>query len=223
MAALKLVDYVPQLDRMLQHWTEVEAERGAALTMPDGTTHSLLLDLRPTLVEAQNVLVTASNSRQRAGADRDASRKALFTVGRRFNAAVRGILPSTTFVKELPRLPSVSSDPEKQLTAFRDMLDIWRHIDAPASPTAPVVPGAGFKVRIEEDGTEKDITHADFEGRLAALTEASRRFETTTQAQENALQTRNKLHEKLKALTMAYRKWIRGLYPPGSVLRRTLP
>jgi hypothetical protein len=223
MATLKIVDYVPVMDRVLQHWTEVEEARGEAVNLPDKTTRVMLQALRPALVDAQETLVVAVNAHEKATGRLDLARTAIFAVGRRFNEAVRGEFPGTTFVKSLPRVPGLSSDPERQLMAFRDMLDLWGQIDAPASPTAPVSLSAGFKVTIEEDGVEKDITLAEFAARLSALTDASRDVETTFQAQDTALQTRNKRHETLKALFTAYRKRIRGLYPPTSVLRRTLP
>jgi hypothetical protein len=223
MATLKIVDYVPMMDRVLQHWAEVEEARGEAVQLPDGTTREMLQALRPALVDAQETLVVAANAHEKTTGRLELARTAIFTVGRRFNEAVRGEFPGTTFVKSLPRIPSFSADPERQLMAFRDMRNLWQQIDAPISPTAPVTLGSGFKVTIEEGGIEKNIARADFEARLSALTSASRDVQTTFQVQDKALQTRNKRHETLKALFTAYRKRIRGLYPPTSVLRRTLP
>lgn len=218
-----LTDYIPLVEKFLTHWNDSETNLGRALVLDNGTTRDSLQDLKEELIALQNALINSENDRQEQIKLRDNARNEALPMAKQVRKAVLGALPSSAEARELPtRVPAFNADAQKQLVVLRDIENIWTRVDALPAATHPglVLP---FTVRVDLEGTETDLPRASYSAAVGRLTAAASALEAAEQALKQAQQERKKVTERLKAVFLAYRKLIRGLFPRTSALYRSLP
>jgi hypothetical protein len=218
-----ITDYIPLIDKFLQHWSDCENALGRAVVLETGTTRDGLQDLKESLVAAQSTITESENDRQAGIQEREKARGEALPIARQARKGILGVIPSSDEARQLPaRIPSPTTDAQKQLVALRDIENVWTRINAlPAGKYPSLV--QPFTVIVDLAGTEQTIALARYSTAVSSLATAASTLETAEQALTQAQQDRKKVIETLRKVFLAYRKLVRGLFPRTSALYRSLP
>ncbi|WP_395145362.1 hypothetical protein [Armatimonas sp.] len=205
-----------------RHWAAAETALGRAIVLKSGTGLAQLTALHQTVSAIALAQVTPENQRQAAALTRDTTRTAVRAVNSRLVTSVRGLLPETEFVAQLPALPTSNALAEKQLRAARDLESIWTSINALPENRYPSVKPP-LTILVKEDGATNALTLANYSARIAAYETA----QSTIRQLDETLATLNlrrddAIKKARKALT-EYRAAIRALFPEDSEQVQTLP
>ena len=205
-----------------RHWATAETALGRAIVLKSGTGLAQLTALHQEVSAIATAQVAPENQRQAAALTRDTTRTAVRAVNTRFAASVRGLLPDTEFIAQLPALPTSNALAEKQLRAARDLESIWTSINAlPESRYPSVKPP--LTILVKEDGITTTVTLANYSARITAYETAQsavRQLDETLAALN--IRRDEAIKKARKALT-EYRAAIRALFPEDSEQVQTLP
>jgi hypothetical protein len=221
--ALAQTDYIPTIDKVLQHWSDAETKLGRAITLADGTTRDGLQDLKTEYEAIQQAALTAGAHQKDGINQRDLSRKEGLEIAKQARKGILGLVPGSDPARELPtRIPAFNTDPQKQLLALRQIELAWQHVNAlPASQhPALVLP---LVLLVSLNGTDQSVPLARYSATIAALAAATTTLETAEQVLTQSQKDRKALSRKLDGIFTAYRKVIRGLFPAASPLTQSLP
>ena len=218
-----ITDYLPILQKHIQHWTDAEEAHQKPITLVDGSTLDTLRDLYEEYASAQTDGTNAEVAYQSARKSRDDARAVVMPVGVQVRNAILGQVPTAPEVQALrKRLPSLETTPQKQLLALNDVAAVWAAINAyPAGKFPSLTPP--LVVHADIHGTERTVTLAEFQVFIATLSQAAEAVETSEQILKQTKEERKKVQAKINPVLAAYAKMIKGLFPASSVIAKSLP
>ncbi len=223
MPAIGLNDYLPAVDKFLQHWKEAEGELGRAIVLEDGMTRTDLVALRTRLSASQTTLIDATNTIQATIARREQGRKATLPVARQVRKAIRNLIPSSEEARATPEVPATTAGPEKQLTALRDIANLWTRVNAlPANRYPSLTPPLIVSIETTP-GVYEAVTCAAYTARVAALDSDLQTLRVAEQVRVGQVESRDKRIEQIKTATKAYARAIQGLFTAGAPTARSVP
>ena len=222
MPTISSASLITTLASVERHWASAEAQLGRAIVLKSGTGRAEVAALHQEVFVIVSAQVTPENTRQAAAQTRDTARTAVRAVNSRFTATVRGLLPGTPFVAQLPSIPTSNALAEKQLRAARDLENIWTTLNALPPGTYPslVLP---LTILVKEDGTTSPVTLAHYNARITTYQTA----QSTVRQLDETLATlnlrRDEAVKKARKVLTEYRAAIRALFPEDSEQVLTLP
>ena len=218
-----LNDYLPTIDLYLAHWAEANAAKPAPLVLEGGETRADLQTVRAEFAQASATVLKAENDAQAGAAKRDLARKDALSVGRAARNAILGLIPSSPEAKSLPTIPGDGADPEKQLTALRDVEAIWQSLGELPKGQYPSLPRP-LTVEVEDaPGKVRHVGLGAYSVSVAALDSELQALRVASQERTRAQKDRQKAAEHGKALLTRYAETIRRVFPRTSAVYRSLP
>lgn len=208
-------NYLNKADEFTGHWTAVNtALSPSPIVLPNNYNQAGMTADRTALANLITASITAANNLGTQAAARDALRGPLAERIRQFNALVRGTFPGTGYVRDLPKVPSITSGDAVWMQTMADVDNIWTTINAitpvPIGLTIPMVLPGGY-------------TKANFNTDQAALNAAFTGVVNTTRLLKEALRTRNVAQLALETRYRQYRLQVQGRFAKGSPLLASLP
>jgi len=221
--AVNLNEYLPLVQKYIAHWASAEAELKGPLVLGEGSTIDTLRDLHESLASANTSCINAERAQLAVAQQRDSARAQVIPVAGQVRKAILGRLPGSPEAAQLPaRIPSLTTDVQKQLAALEQVQGVWSVVNAlPAHQypgfTPPLV------VRILQDGVTVAVTLAEFNVRCATLGQAAEAVQEASVALKQATVARHAVVAQINAVLASYSKVIKGTFPPGSTVLLSLP
>ena len=220
---LAINDTLPTIQTFLKHWDDTEAALGHPFTLADGSSSDTLRALHEAFYTAQQDGLVAENSHQGAIQARDNARKDVLPTALQARKAIRGLLPESEQVKQLPkRIPSITADVQTQLVALRDVLQVWESVNALPTTLYPTLTRP-LVVRIEVDNVLQSRAATHFQLQVATLSMAAETLVISEQGLRQAHANRDLVRRQVDGVLKKYRATVTGLLPRTSTLVRTLP
>lgn len=217
------IDYIPTLQQLIQHWTEAETVLGRAMILDDGTTLDGIRDLHETLASANAEVLAKENQRQGAIQARDHARSEALPTGRQARFSILGTIPQSEEARQLPKqLPPLTSVVAKQLVALQDIQEVWTAVNALPAGKYPAL-HLPLVVRVSLDGTERDVTLAQFQGMVASLGQGGEAVKQAEISLKVAQKGRKEVVLRAQVVLRKYRALIRGLFPTTSKIAQSVP
>jgi hypothetical protein len=216
MANFKMTAFVSEMQKIVAHWTQVNAALPTDKYLVIAKDYTLT-DFQTELTALQqklNNMVATENQLQGAMSEREIKKTAVRESQRRFRQGVQGRLDGTKYVAMLPLLPVARATEGVNLKAFQDVRDIWQQIDA----DTVLVPQSERPFVLAE-GYGQSAFVAD----LGALTGV---YNTIRSANSTLSTQRKSRDERIKALrkrALLYGKTVRSRLPEGHALTQNLP
>lgn len=206
--------YLNKGDEFIGHYAAVNTALGTPLILPGNYLQATMVTDRAALATLITACITAANNLGTQAAARDALRGPLAERIRQFNALVRGLFPGSGMVRDLPKVPLLSSGDGVWMQAMADVDNIWTTINAifpvPVGVTLPMLLTGGYN-------------KAAFNTDQAALNTAFTGVINNTRALKEALRARNVAQLALETRYRQYRLQVQGRFAKGAPLLATLP
>jgi len=207
MAITGPASYLPTTDEFIAHWTDADAEFGAAITLPGPIAVGDLTTLRNDLETAQTNLIDKINDREYARGDIQLLAPALAERVEQFNARVRVAYANTHYVNALPSTPDPRASQGKVLASLDDVASIWEKID---DEEGAILLVGGYAL-------------ADFTNQLSALRGYYQQYSDALSEEKLARARRNYLQEQIYPILRDYRAIIPTYFADDSPIVATLP
>ncbi|MEK6259506.1 MAG: hypothetical protein AABP62_12890 [Planctomycetota bacterium] len=211
-----LGSYVPTMDEVALHWTDVNVELGGApatdLKLEGGFSRADLIIARDVL-DALNISIEdLENGREIAAANRDNLKGTLRQKLGQFRGMLRALLPKSKYAAAAPILPAFGADESKFLGPFDDAASLWLRINADA--TLP-----GFTPPLVIAG----LTQALFAAELATTRTAFAAIRAAENDLNVARKERGALLDPARERIVQYRSAVEGLFGTDHPLTQSLP
>lgn len=204
--------YLETIDEFIGHWTDVNAALTPDLTVPAGYTLANLQANRASLASSMTSLQAATNVVEGLRTHRDHQKHALRERMRQLSAAIRGLMPDSVYVNQIPRLVPVEVNTGRWMKSMDDFAHLWATIDAtpPSGFTPPLLLNGGYAV-------------ATFATDIAALKTT---FTELTQAEQDvarAVDERDEQYREIRRLLTRYRAAVAAMFLKTDPLWLSLP
>ena len=209
--------YVPTMNEIIAHWSQVNAALTYPVTVSSPTQSSCNIDqftdLREELQDRFQEIIGYLNDREIARGSIRINKAAMLAHFNEFNAMLDGYWSATPFHNARPYAPSISDGLGTFLAPMRDCLSLWGKLNAAPAP-------AGITLPLQlSDGT----TVAEF---ASAITSLQADHAAEADANQNAVLARSQRDNTManaKALMVSYRKVIPARCAQHPALVETLP
>ncbi|WP_395094785.1 hypothetical protein [Armatimonas sp.] len=222
MPTISSATLITLLTTIERHWASAETALGRAIVLKSGTGRVKLAEMHTDVAAIAASQVAPENARQAAAKNRDTTRLAVRTVNSRFAASVRGLLPDTEFIAQLPTLPTSNALGEKQLRAARDLQSIWTSINALPGDRFPSVTPP-LIILVKENDLTARVALADYTARITAYATAQNALRQLDETLAALNIRRDDAIKKIRKVLTEYRAAIRALFPEDSEQVLTLP
>jgi hypothetical protein len=204
--------YLETIDQFIGHWTDVNAALNPDLTVPPSYTLANLQTDRAALATLITNLEAAINVLEGHRTDRDNQKTAIRERMRQLAAAVKGLMPDSVYVGQVPNLVPYTSSSGHWIINMDDFAHIWTTINAtpPAGFTPPLLLNGAYPV-------------ATFATDVAALKAT---FTALTQAQQDvdrAVEEREELYVEIRERLVRYRAAVAAMFLETDPLYLSLP
>jgi len=124
--------YIPTTNEFLAHWDGVNTALGAGgpLVLPGGITLANLTTHRDTLATKQSEVEGEINDLEIARGDLETGKAGGITRLNQFNEKVRAFLGTTSYVRALPKVPTLTDGEGNFIPPCNDMDTLWTKINA---------------------------------------------------------------------------------------------
>lgn len=204
--------YLSTIDEFIGHWTDVNAELTPDLTLSSGYTLPDLQADRDDLADEITQLEGAINVLEGHRTDRDNQKGPMRERMRQLGAFIKGMLPTSVYVGQIPNLIRDSASSGKWIVAMDDHAHLWTTINAspPAGFTPPLLLLGGYSV-------------ADFNTDVASLKATFTAWVQADQDVDRERDERDALYQSIRDELVQYRLAVIANFPPDHPLVTSLP